>query len=405
MLFVDLDNFKTLNDTLGHQTGDLMLQEVGRRLCTCVRDTDTVARLGGDEFLLMLEDLSEDTADAVEQAKAVGEKILAIIEQPYLLAGRECLSTSSIGITIFGDRREITNEVLQQADIAMYQAKAAGRNTIRFFAPALQTAVNARATMEEDLRRAIKANEFVLHYQPQVDRARLIGAEALIRWKHPRRGLLPPVEFIGLAEETGLILPIGNWVLETACAQIAVWTKRKQAAHLLVAVNISARQFRQTDFVDQVLSALDRTGANPQKLGLELTESMLVDSIDDVITKMSLLKAHGLRFSLDDFGTGYSSLAYLKRLPLDQLKIDSSFVRDILADVGSRAIAQSVVSLGRALGLSVIAECVETEEQRALLSRIGCHAFQGFLFSRPLPLDAFEKQWLCSSEYKVPIAG
>jgi EAL domain-containing protein (putative c-di-GMP-specific phosphodiesterase class I) len=232
----------------------------------------------------------------------------------------------------------------------------------------------------------------------------LIGAEALIRWKHPRRGLLPPVEFIGLAEETGLILPIGNWVLETACAQIAVWTKRKQAAHLLVAVNISARQFRQTDFVDQVLSALDRTGANPQKLGLELTESMLVDSIDDVITKMSLLKAHGLRFSLDDFGTGYSSLAYLKRLPLDQLKIDRSFIRDILVDESSGAIAQTIISLSRAMGLPVIAEGVETEGQREFLARLGCHSFQGYLLSRPLPLDEFERLWLGSAECADPIS-
>ena len=405
LLFVDLDNFKTLNDTLGHQTGDLLLQEVAVRLAACIRETDTVARLGGDEFVVMLQDLSDVPEEAAAQAESVGEKILAAVDQPFWLSGRECLSTCSIGITVFGDKRESTDEVLQQADIAMYQAKAAGRNTMRFFAPALQAAVNARAALEEDIRQAIKASQFELYYQPQVDGAGLVGAEALIRWNHPRRGLLLPGEFIHLAEETGLILPLGDWVLENAFAQIAVWAGRAETANLSIAVNISARQFRQPAFVDKVLAALDRTGANPQNIKLELTESMLVDNIEDVIAKMTVLKSHGLKFSLDDFGTGYSSLAYLKRLPLDQLKIDSSFVRDILADVGSCAIAQSVISLGRALGLSVIAECVETEEQRALLSRIGCHAFQGFLFSRAIPLEAFEKQWLRPSVFTVPTAG
>ena len=405
LLFVDLDNFKILNDTLGHQTGDLMLQEVAVRLAACVRESDTVARLGGDEFVVMLEELGDVPEEAAAQAESVCEKILAAIDKPFLLSGRECLSTCSIGITVFGNKRESTDEVLQQADIAMYQAKAAGRNTLRFFAPALQAAVNARAALEEDIRQAIKSSQFVLYYQPQLDSSGLFGAEALIRWNHPRRGLLFPGEFISLAEETGLIQPLGDWVLENACAQVAAWAGRADTANISVAVNISARQFRQSGFVDKVLASLARTGANPQNIKLELTESMLVENIEDVIAKMTLLKSHGLKFSLDDFGTGYSSLAYLKRLPLDQLKIDSSFVRDILADGGSRAIAQSVISLGHALGLSVIAECVETEEQHALLSRLGCNAFQGFLFSRPLPLDAFEKQWLGSSEYKVPIAG
>jgi EAL domain-containing protein (putative c-di-GMP-specific phosphodiesterase class I) len=342
----------------------------------------------------MLEDLSDIPEEAAGEAEAVSEKILAAIDQPYWLSGRECFSTSSIGITVFGDKRESTNEVLQQADIAMYQAKTAGRNTMRFFAPALQAAVNARAAMEEDLRHAIKTSQFVLYYQPQVDCTRLIGAEALVRWNHPKRGLLAPGEFIHLAEETGLILPLGEWVLETACTQIAAWASQVETAHLSVSVNISARQFRQPDFVEQVLAALDRTGANPKNLKLELTESMLVDNIEDVIAKMTEFKSHGLGFSLDDFGTGYSSLAYLKRLPLDQLKIDRSFVRDILEDVGSRAIAQSVISLGRALSLSVIAEGVETEEQLGYLTRLGCHTFQGFLFSRPLPLQEFEGSWL-----------
>ena len=405
LLFVDLDNFKTLNDTLGHQMGDLLLQEAARRLSACVRDADTVGRLGGDEFVLMLENLSEVPEDAAAQAKSVGEKILATVTEPYQLNGHECRSSASIGISVFSGRKESSSEVLQQADIAMYQAKAAGRNTLRFFAPALQAAVNARAALEGDLRQAIRNYEFELYYQPQIDRNRLIGAEGLIRWRHPRCGILAPGEFIALAEETGLILPIGKWVLEAACGQIAAWESRRQTAHLSIAVNISARQFRQPDFVDQVMTALEQTGANAKRLKLELTESMLLDNVDEVIAKMTELKLHGLRFSLDDFGTGYSSLAYLKRLPLDQLKIDRSFIRDILADESSAAIAQTIISLSRAMGLPVIAEGVETEEQRAFLNRLGCHAFQGFLFSKPIPLGEFERLWLPSGKTSVSAAS
>jgi diguanylate cyclase (GGDEF)-like protein len=391
MLIVDLDQFKTLNETLGHTIGDLLLQEVAMRLVTCIREPNTVARLGGDEFAVMLEDLSEIPEEAGKQAETVAERILEVVGQPYMLAQRECHSTCSIGITVFEAQSERTNDRLQQADIAMDQAKAAGGNTMRFFAPALQAAVNARAAMEVDLREAIKKNEFLLYYQPQVDFSRWIGAEALIRWNHPRRGLLCPDEFIPVAEETGLILPMGNWVLETACAQIATWAQGKETADLAVSVNISALQLRQPEFVEQVLAALDRTGADPQRLALELTESMLVDNIEDVIAKMSALKSHGLRFSLDDFGTGYSSLTYLKRLPLDQLKIDRSFVRDILADDSSGAIARTIISLSQAMGLSVIAEGVETEGHREFLANLGCHTFQGYLFSRPVPVEAFER--------------
>jgi len=401
LLIIDLDHFKILNDTLGHETGDLMLQETALRLTTCIHDADTVARQGGDEFVVMLENLSETPEEAAAQAEAAGESILAAINQPYLLGDREYRSTASIGITVFGDHRENANDLMQQADIAMYQAKTAGRNTSRFFAPALQAAVHARAALEEDLRQAIEGNQFVLYYQPQVDAGGLIGAEALIRWNHPRRGLLPPGEFISLAEETGLILPLGEWVLENACIQIAAWALHS-AAPISIAVNISARQFRQPDFVEQVLAVLKRTGANPQHLDLELTESMLLENVEDVIAKMTLLESHGLHFSLDDFGTGYSSLSYLKRLPLDQLKIDRSFVQDILEDIGSRAIAQSVISLGRALGLAVIAEGVETTEQRDLLTGHGCYSFQGYLYSRPLPLGDFQRLWLDAPERAVP---
>jgi diguanylate cyclase (GGDEF)-like protein/PAS domain S-box-containing protein len=399
LLLIDLDHFKTLNDTLGHQTGDLMLQMSARRIVGCTREADTVCRLGGDEFVVVLEELSKFAEEAAAQAQAVGEKILAAINQPCLLDDHECHSTASIGIAVFGVRQDSTDDILQQADIALYQAKAAGRNTLRFFSPALQAAVNARAAMEEDLRQGIKEKQFLLYYQPQVERGRLTGAEALVRWMHPKRGLVPPNDFIPPAEESRLILPLGDWVLEAACQQIALWAGRKEAAHLSVAVNISALQFRQPSFVEQVLATLSRTGANPNNLKLELTESMLVENLDDIIAKMNELRSHGLRFSLDDFGTGYSSLSYLKRLPLDRLKIDRSFVRDMLVDPTSGAIAQTILSLGRAMGISVIAEGVETEEQRGYLAGLGCHSFQGFLFSRPLPLEQFEAYMLGFADY------
>ena len=389
LLFVDLDGFKLLNDTLGHHVGDLLLQETARRISGCVREVDTVARLGGDEFVIILEDLSQIPEIAAAQARTVGGKILSAIDQPYLLDGRECQTTSSMGITVFGNENESTNDVLQQADIAMYQAKAAGRNAMFFFAPALQASVNARVALERDLRQAIRENQFSLYYQPQLDRGLLTGAEALLRWRHPERGIVTPHEFVPLAEETGLIFPLGNWVLETACLQIAAWAHRPEGQHLSVAVNVSPREFRQPKFVDQVLGALDRTGANPENLKLELSENMFIENVEEVIAKMSKLKAHGVRFSLEDFGTGFSSMTYLKRLPLDQIKIDRAFVNDILKDPISGAVAQAIISVARAMGLSVIAEGVETEEQRAFLAKLGCHAFQGFLFSHPLPLGEF----------------
>ena len=391
LLFIDLDSFKTLNDTLGHRTGDLLLQYVAKRISGCVRDVDTVARLGGDEFVVMLEGLSEKPENAAAEAKLVGEKILNAVGLPYTLNGRECLSTSSIGITVFWDHQESADDVLQKAELATYQAKAAGRNTIRFFAPALQAAVNERAALEEDLRQAIRMKQFILYFQPQVESGSITGAEALIRWKHPMRGILAPAEFIFLAEETGLILPLGNWVLESACAQIAIWSHRKETSEISVAINISARQFRQPDFVDLVLSALKRTGANPKNLKLELTESMLVNDVEEVAAKMTQLMSHGLRFSLDDFGTGYSSLSYLRRLPIHQLKIDKSFVRDLMIDSCSGAITEAIIALGRAMGLAVIAEGVETREQRDFLSHLGCNSFQGYLFSRPQPLEEFQR--------------
>ncbi|MDR3741360.1 MAG: PAS domain S-box protein [Terracidiphilus sp.] len=390
LLLVDLDNFKSLNDSLGHQRGDLLLQEVARRISACVHESDTVSRLGGDEFVILLEDLSEVMMEAANQVKAVGERILASLGQPYAIDNRECLTGSCIGITVFGNQQDGTDDFLQQAHIALHQAKVAGRNIMRFFSPALQAAVNARVSMEDDLRQAIKREQFELYYQPQVERGLLTGVEALIRWRHPSRGIVPPDEFIPMAEETGLILPMGEWVLKTACAQIAAWKNQKQQNHFGVSVNISALQFRQPEFVEQVLQAIKRAGSDPRTLKLELTESIFVENLDDVIAKMTELKSHGLSFSLDDFGTGYSSLSYLKCLPLDELKIDRTFVRDMLVDVTSGAIAQTIISIGRTLGLSVIAEGVETDEQRGFLADLGCHTFQGYLFSPPLPLDEFQ---------------
>ncbi len=392
LLFIDLDHFKILNDIHGHDKGDNLLQQVARRLTGCVPESSTVARLGGDEFVVMLEDLSENSLEAATQAEAVAEKIRAALNQSYRLSSQTYRSTPSIGVTLFGERQESLDEPLRRADLAMYQAKSAGRNTIRFFDPKMQAIVTARVTMELELREALTNGQFLLHYQPQVDRdEQIIGVEALVRWEHPQRGLVSPSQFIPLAEDTGLILPLGKWILEQACRQLVLWSSQADLAPLCVAVNVSARQFQQSDFVQQVLDALEQTGADPQRLKLELTESVLVYDFEDVITKMSALKARGVGFSLDDFGTGYSSLSYLKQLPLDQLKIDQTFVGDILDDANNAAIARMVIVLAESLGLAVIAEGVETVAQRDALQRQGCHAYQGYLFSRPLPAAALEE--------------
>ena len=392
LLFIDLDNFKTLNDTLGHDVGDVLLQQVSQRVTACVREGDTVARLGGDEFVVMLEDLSSDIQEAVSQTDIVVEKILTALNRPFLLAGHDQRSTPSIGATLFQGHHLSIEELLKRADLAMYQAKAAGRNTSRFFDPEMQAVVSARASLEADLRHGIEQGQFLLYYQPQVNAEfELIGAEALLRWHHPERGIVSPAEFIPVSEETGLILPLGAWVLETACKQLSFWANNPKTDHYTLAVNVSARQFRQPDFVDQVLASIDRTGANPRKLKLELTESLFLKDIQDVVAKMTALKAKGVYFSLDDFGTGYSSLSYLKRLPLDQLKIDKSFVGDVLIDMNDGAIAQTIIALGQTMGLAVIAEGVETKEQCDFLARLGCNAYQGYFFSRPLSLEDFER--------------
>ena len=390
LLFVDIDNFKVLNDTLGHAIGDQLLAESAQRLSKTVGQSGTVARFGGDEFIVMIEKLNDRPDEAMLEARAIGEKILSSLGGSYLLDGHECRSSASLGISLFNGQTRSVDEALQQADLAMYQAKSSGRNTLRFFAPALQAALQARTTLETELRQAIVAEQFLIYYQPQFSHGKLTGAEALLRWHHPRHGILSPTTFIPLAEESGLILPIGAWVLESACRQVALWAERYPDFSPILAVNISALQLRQPDFADQLLSTLSKTGADPGRIRLELTESMLADDVEDLISKMMRLRKHGIRFSLDDFGTGYSSLSYLKRLPLDQLKIDWSFVRDILSDSSSSAIAQTIIALSRAMGLPVLAEGIENPEQQRFLNRMGCHAFQGFLLGRPLPLHEFE---------------
>lgn len=392
LLFIDVDNFKVLNDTLGHDIGDLLLQQIAQRLSACVREGDTVARLGGDEFVVMLEGLSEHAHEVHHQIERICDKVLANFKQPFQLGPHQCHNTSSIGATLFCGHQCTVDELMKRADLAMYEAKSAGRNTLRFFDPQMQAAITARAALERSLRQGLQQQEFVLYYQCQVDgQGAITGAEALIRWQHPEQGLMSPATFIPLAEETGLILPLGHWVLETACTCIAAWAAVPAMAHLTLAINVSARQFRHPDFVTQVLDALAHSGADARKLKLELTESLLLDDVEDTIAKMSALKEQGVGFSLDDFGTGYSSLSYLKRLPLDQLKIDQSFVRDILTDANDAAITRTIVALAHSMGLHVIAEGVELAVPRDILLQQGCAAFQGYLFSQPLPLAQFEQ--------------
>ena len=392
LLFIDLDNFKELNDTMGHDIGDKLLRQVAKRLISFVRQVDTVARLGGDEFVVILGDLSDEEREAVNLAEAVAEKLLDALREPYNLGDVTYTSTASVGATLFRDKSGTFEELMKQADLAMYKSKAVGRNTVRFFDPAMEAALLERARLENDLRHSLAQENFVVFYQPQVSGSGLLtGAEALVRWRHPQRGLISPAGFIQVAEESGLIQPLGSWVLKTACVQLAQWAREAHKAHLTLAVNVSVSQFRQPGFVQQVIDALESSGANPARLKLELTESLLVDDVPTVIEKMNALKMRGVGFSLDDFGTGYSSLAYLKRMPLDQLKIDQSFVRDVLTDPSDAAIAKTIVALARSLDLSVIAEGVETHAQREFLAQNGCHDYQGYLFSPPLPIDDFER--------------
>ncbi|MBI2750577.1 MAG: EAL domain-containing protein [Burkholderiales bacterium] len=393
LMFLDLDHFKLLNDSQGHVAGDLLLQQVSHRLTGCIREGDCVARLGGDEFVVVLTGLSVAKDEAVIDSEGVAHKILDVLSQPYQLHDLSYASTACIGIVLFQGERESMDELLKKADVGMYQAKSAGRNVARFFDSAIQAVVLERAELEQDLRTGLVNGEFLLHYQIQVDRHGVItGVEALVRWKHATRGLVSPAQFIPLAEETGLILTLGQWVIETACAQLAAWAKDPKTAGWTMAVNVSAFQFHQADFIANVESALHKTGANPALLKLELTESMLVKDVEDVIVKMGVIKTSGASFSLDDFGTGYSSLSYLKRLPLAQLKIDQSFVRNLLIDPGDAVIAATIVALGHSLGYKVIAEGVETQAQRDALEDMGCDAYQGYFFGHPVAAEALSHQ-------------
>ena len=390
IFFIDLDNFKALNDTRGHDVGDLLLVEVAQRMRAVVREGDTVARLGGDEFVVLMEDLGADRHEAVALAAQLGEKLHAVIGQPFMLKDDEYQCNLSIGVGLFhaGDTVE---DLFKHADLALYQAKNAGRNLLRFFDPAMQAELDQRSALEAELRRALNKQQLRLFYQPQVDAGRhVIGVEALLRWQHPQRGLVPPNDFIPLAEETGLILPIGLWVLETACAQLKAWENNERSRDLRIAVNVSARQFRQADFVEHINLVLAASGANPARLKLELTESVVLEDVADTIRKMAEIKPLGVSFSMDDFGTGYSSLAYLAQLPLDQLKIDQSFVRNLPGHRNHETIARAIITLGHGLTMEVIAEGVETEAQREFLEMHGCHAYQGYLFSRPLPIEELE---------------
>ena len=389
LMFLDLDNFKNLNDSLGHSMGDLLLQQVADRLKLAVREEDTVARFGGDEFVAMLKDLSDQSHHAAALAQAIGKKILAKLSQPYQLGAHKYSTSSSIGLVLFSDQDESAEEMLKQADIAMYEAKKAGRNTLRFFDPQMQANIKAYLTLENELRTALEKKQFQLHYQIQVDNTHQpLGAEVLIRWLHPERGLVYPGEFIQMVEETNLIVPIGQWVLETACKQLKAWEQDKLTKQLTLSVNVSTKQYRQADLVSQVESAIQHHSINPNLLKLELTESILVENIET----MNELGKIGIQLSLDDFGTGYSSLQYLKRLPLYQLKIDQSFVRDIEMNNNDKEIVRTIISMANAMNLNVIAEGVETNEQLALLEEYGCLTYQGYLFGKPAPIEQFESQ-------------
>ncbi|WP_428609543.1 EAL domain-containing protein [Sedimenticola sp.] len=392
LLLIDLDRFKTINDSLGHSVGDQLLCEVSERLASVLREEDTVARIGGDEFVVLLSDVASDTQATARRAQGIAEKIRQLLSLPIRIRDHELYITPSIGITLFPMHQEDADAVLKHGDTAMYQAKAAGRNTIRFFLPGMQADADERLSLEKDLRVALANNQLRLFYQPQIDAAGAVcGAEGLLRWDHPEHGLITPDRFIPVAEETGLILPIGEWVLRTACRQITRWSNSERGALLgHIAVNVSPWQFRQPDFPAQVERILAETGADPSRLGLELTEGVVIDNVADTVEKMASFKLLGVKISIDDFGTGYSSLSYLKKLPLDILKIDKSFVEEVTVDESNAAIVETIIAIADHLGLEVIAEGVETQDQLKFLLAKGCGRYQGYYFSKPLPIEQFE---------------
>lgn len=393
LFFLDLDQFKTLNDTLGHDIGDQLLIQVAERLVKCVRKSDTVSRFGGDEFVILLENLSDYAVDAQKQAEGISRQILSAINVPYQLTTSHYTDytvSTSIGITLFNNHKEEIEELLKQADIALYQAKDDGRNTQRFFDPQMQSEISERVAQEEELKQAITEQQFQLYYQLQVDYAQQpVGAEVLIRWIHPERGMISPLDFIPLAEQNGSIVTIGRWVLDSACAQLKVWQNDEATRKLTLSVNVSAKQFHQPDFASNVISVIKRHQINPNRLKLELTESALVDDIKTTIDIMKTLSEIGIQFSLDDFGTGYSSLQYLKQLPLFQLKIDKSFIDDLVTSNNDRAIVRTIIAMAHSLGLNVIAEGVEVPKQQQILFNEGCMHYQGYLFAKPLPINEY----------------
>ncbi len=391
LLFIDLDNFKSLNDNLGHDMGDILLQQVAQRLIACVREGDTVSRQGGDEFVVMLEELDDHAEEAAAKAKTIGEKIITSLNQPYQLSHHQYQNTPSIGITLFINHQYSINTLLKRADIAMYGAKAAGRNTLRFFDRDMHEAVTTRAALEADLHFALAKNQFQLYFQRQARNDQTIGAEVLLRWKHPERGFIAPLEFIPLAEDIGLIIPIGQWVLENACAQLKQWQAHQQTQHLQLAVNVSARQFHQADFTEKVCAMLKKNAVKADRLKLEFTETLVFDNIAETIIKMHTLRKIGVSFSIDDFGTGYSSLIYLTQLPFDQLKIDQSFVSNIGIKHADTVIVQTIIGMANNLGMDIIAEGIETQEQRTFLELHGCHTYQGHLIGKAMPLAEFER--------------
>lgn len=391
LLFLDLDKFKNLNDTLGHEMGDVLLQQVAQRLTDSVREVDTVARLGGDEFVILLERLSAIPAKATRMALGIAEKILTNIRKKYLLQNTQYHITFSIGITLVSSTVDGVEELLKQADIAMYEAKKSGRNTVRLFDQTMQVTLDDKMQLENDLYKAVQEEQFVMYYQVQVnEQGQPFGAEALLRWIHPERGIISPKEFITVAEDTGLILPIGQWVINQACAQLARWQKNKITADLRLSINVSVKQFNHSKLVSNIHHAVMHHRIRPYLLTLELTESIMLDNIESIVTKIHALRALGIRFALDDFGSGYSSLQYIKRLPLDQLKIDSTFVRDLTAPGNDWIITRTIIGMAKSMGFDVIAEGVETVEQKNILLVQGGTKFQGFLFGSPLPIQKFE---------------
>lgn len=394
ILFIDLDHFKVLNDTKGHLVGDMLLIEVAKRVSAVLRDGDTLGRLGGDEFIVLLEGLSYNMESAAVESEKFAMRVKEVINQPYNLSGYEHTCSPSIGITLFLGNSYSKDSLLKYADIAMYQAKQSGRNSICFYDPIMQEAIQTKITLEHELRTAILNNQLTLFYQPQVDvSGTLVGLEALVRWNHPIRGLVAPNDFISIAEETGLIIPLGQWVFTQACKQIKIWGD-KFPFQIKVSVNVSVKQFREESFYTMIVETLYDVGVSGNLLKLELTESIIVDNVHASIAKIEAIRSLGIGFSLDDFGTGYSSLSYLKRLPLDELKIDQSFVRDIISDPNDAMLVRTIIDVAHNFDLHVIAEGVENEEQLNFLKECGCGMFQGYLFGKPMPYEEIERQFL-----------